>query len=78
MTIQYHRLTRGSPASRPYAADDAGTTRGFASPPKRVVSLLPSVTEVIIGIGASGSLAGVTYDDAEFAGTAGVPIVGGV
>ena len=33
---------------------------GFANPPQRVVSLVPSVTESLIEIGAGESLAGVT------------------
>jgi cobaltochelatase CobN len=57
--------------------DDAGRRLEFASPPARVVSLLPSVTEIIRSLGVSDSLAGVTYDDAGFEGTAGVRLVGG-
>ncbi|MDR3076402.1 MAG: ABC transporter substrate-binding protein, partial [Synergistaceae bacterium] len=57
--------------------DDAGTRHSFDSPPARVVSLLPSVTEVICYIGASDALAGITYHDTNFEGTAGKTVVGG-
>ena len=67
-------------AARPEAAeitDGAGQRHNFAAPPARVVSLLPSVTEIICSVGASGSLAGVTYHDAGLEGTAGLAVVGG-
>jgi adenosylcobinamide amidohydrolase/ABC-type Fe3+-hydroxamate transport system substrate-binding protein len=67
-------------AARPEAAemtDDAGQRHNFAAPPAKVVSLIPSVTEIICEIGASGSLAGVTYHDAGLEGTAGRTVVGG-
>jgi adenosylcobinamide amidohydrolase/ABC-type Fe3+-hydroxamate transport system substrate-binding protein len=57
--------------------DDARHRHIFTAPPSRVVSLLPSVTEVICLMGASDALKGVTYHDTHFAGTAGKTIVGG-
>jgi adenosylcobinamide amidohydrolase/ABC-type Fe3+-hydroxamate transport system substrate-binding protein len=57
--------------------DDAGQKLDFPAPPARVVSVVPSVTEAICFMGASGSLAGVTYQDTDFEGTAGLPVVGG-
>jgi ABC-type Fe3+-hydroxamate transport system substrate-binding protein/adenosylcobinamide amidohydrolase len=57
--------------------DDAGQRLVFSGAPKRVVSLLPSATEVICFINAESSLVGVTYHDTDFPGTAGVPVVGG-
>jgi ABC-type Fe3+-hydroxamate transport system substrate-binding protein/adenosylcobinamide amidohydrolase len=57
--------------------DDAGRELRFDAPPRRVVSLVSSATEIICALGASGSLAGVTYRDAVFEGTAGKSIVGG-
>ena len=41
--------------------DSSGNAIVITSPPKRVVSLVPSVTEVILKIGAEKSLVGTTY-----------------
>ena len=57
--------------------DDARQRHAFAAPPSRVVSLLPSVTELLCFMGASDALEGVTYHDTHFAETAGKTIVGG-
>jgi adenosylcobinamide amidohydrolase/ABC-type Fe3+-hydroxamate transport system substrate-binding protein len=57
--------------------DDAGQIIKFGAPPSRVVSLLPSATEVICAINAHAALAGVTYQDTDFEKTAGIPMVGG-
>ncbi|MDR1472477.1 MAG: adenosylcobinamide amidohydrolase [Synergistaceae bacterium] len=57
--------------------DDAGQLLEFNAPPSRVVSLLPSATEVLCSIGAGDALVGVTYQDAGFEKTAGLQIVGG-
>ena len=40
--------------------DQTGRTLALAAPPRRIVSLVPSVTEVLYAIGAQDSLAGVT------------------
>jgi ABC-type Fe3+-hydroxamate transport system substrate-binding protein/adenosylcobinamide amidohydrolase len=57
--------------------DDSGRRISFASPPERVVSLLPSVTEIICFLGKVDALAGVTYHDTTFEGLPGKKIVGG-
>ena len=57
--------------------DDAGHNLEFKTPPVRVVSLVPSATEVLAAIGASGSLAGRTWHDTHLPGLAGKPVIGG-
>ena len=57
--------------------DDAGQTLEFAAPPARVVSLVPSATEIMAAIGAAGHLAGRTYHDTHFQVLAGKPVIGG-
>ena len=57
--------------------DDAGQHHDYQSPPSRVVSILPSATEIICALDAAQSLAGVTYHDTHLPGVAGLPLVGG-
>lgn len=57
--------------------DDAGQKLNFAKPPARVVSLLPSATEIICALEAGEALAGVTRHDRYQPCLAGLPLVGG-
>ena len=57
--------------------DDLGQRHDFKAPPSKVVSLIPSATEVICALGAESALAGVTYHDEHLPGIAGLPVVGG-
>lgn len=57
--------------------DDAGQNLDFTRPPQRVVSLLPSASEIIAALGAAENIVGVTYHDVDFPQLAGKPIVGG-
>ena len=57
--------------------DDAGQKLEFSSPPERVVSLLPSATEIICAVDAGQALAGVTYHDTHLPCLLGLPQVGG-
>jgi ABC-type Fe3+-hydroxamate transport system substrate-binding protein/adenosylcobinamide amidohydrolase len=57
--------------------DNSGSETTISTQPKRVVSLVPSVTEMIVGIGAGKTIVGNTHHFA-IAGTTGKPtIVGG-
>lgn len=57
--------------------DDAGKTLQFESIPQRVVSLVPSATEIIFGIGGGDSVAGITLHSSSLKGAAAKPVVGG-
>jgi len=57
--------------------DDAGQSLDFAKPPARVVSIVPSATEIMALIGAADNLAGRTYEDTHFPDLAGKPVIGG-
>ncbi len=50
-------LAAGATAST-LLRDDRGTTHRFESPPQRIVSLLPSLTETVCGLGACARLVG--------------------
>ena len=57
--------------------DDAGRSVHLNAPPQRVVSLVPSVTEMIAAIGAEDALVGITYHDTRPAALSRKTIVGG-
>lgn len=57
--------------------DTAGQTHQFDSVPRRVVSIVPSVTEIICNLGAADSLKGVTYHGALPREKSGKTVVGG-
>lgn len=65
-------------AGYPVAVSDPfGATVVFAREPRRVVSLLPSVTEMLLALGRGETLAALTYHDAGLPGLADKPLVGG-
>ncbi len=57
--------------------DDTGRTIHFKASPSRVVSLVPSATEIVFEIGAGNALCGITYHSASLQGAAGKALVGG-
>ncbi len=57
--------------------DAAGDKRILPHPPQRVVSLVPSVTEILLRLGVEGQLVGVTHNSVLPAGVTGKEIVGG-
>jgi len=57
--------------------DDGGKTIEIVKPPERVVSLVPSITEILHKIGASTAVKAITYHDVYPAANAQKQIVGG-
>lgn len=57
--------------------DSSGQKITLTSPPKRVVSLVPAVTEILMRIGASDAVQGITYHSVLPPETTGKEIVGG-
>ena len=58
--------------------DDLGVKHSFAGPPSRLVSLVPSLTETVVKLGAGEKLAGITdYCIHPAIELAGLPRVGG-
>jgi iron complex transport system substrate-binding protein len=58
--------------------DDRGVTVRIAAPPRRVVSLAPSLTEIVFLLGRDGSLVGVTRFCNVPAAASVLPKIGGV
>ena len=57
--------------------DASGTSVVIKTPPSRVVSLVPTITEIIFSIGAGDAVEAITYHSTYPSETAGKPIVGG-
>ena len=57
--------------------DASGRTHRFDQPPANIVSLVPSVTELLFRIGAGDAVAGVTYHDVHPPQAATKTVVGG-
>src|SRR5512141_1830677 len=58
--------------------DDPGVTVRLVAPPRRVVSLAPSLTEIVFLLGRGGSLVGVTRFCNVPSAASGLPKIGGV
>lgn len=57
--------------------DSKGIEHYFKAPPQRVISLVPSATEIIFEIGASAHIIGLTYHDATLYGAEEKALIGG-
>lgn len=57
--------------------DDTGKMLHFDAVPHKVVSLVPSTTEIIFAIGAGDALAGITHHSSSLRGAGNTTIVGG-
>ncbi len=58
--------------------DDRGVTVRLSAPPRRIVSLAPSLTEIVFLLGRGGSLVGVTRFCNVPTAASGLPKIGGV
>ena len=70
-------LVLAVPARAYEVADDRGVVVSMQSPPQRIVSLLPSLTETVCELGACGRLVGVDRYSNWPAGVRSLPQVGG-
>ena len=57
--------------------DASGTSITIKASPSRVVSLVPTITEIIFSIGAGDAVGAITYHSTYPSETAGKPVVGG-
>jgi len=57
--------------------DASGIRVAIKAPPSRVVSLVPTITEIIFSIGAGDAVGAITFHSTYPSETAGKPIVGG-
>jgi iron complex transport system substrate-binding protein len=67
---------RPAPVARDPAVDDFGDTVALSAPPRRIVSLNPTTTELLYAIGAGSRLVGRTTYDRIPAEVAAVPDLG--
>lgn len=64
-------------AARIQVQDSTGETLVFDQPPRRIVSLVPTASEILVTIGAGDRLKGATYHDVTLSGSDQREIVGG-
>nr|WP_321401267.1 helical backbone metal receptor [uncultured Desulfobacter sp.] len=63
--------------ARVQVQDSTGATLVFDQPPQRIVSLVPTASEILVAIGAGDRLKGCTYHDVTLAGSDNRTVVGG-
>ena len=64
-------------AARIQVQDSTGGPLVFDQPPRRIVSLVPMASEILVSIGAGDRLKGTTYHDVTLAGSDNRTVVGG-
>ncbi len=64
-------------AAKVQVTDSTGTVLTFDKPPSRIVSLVPTASEVLVAIGAKNLLKGDTYHDVTLEGSDNREVVGG-
>ncbi|WP_289022244.1 helical backbone metal receptor [Desulfobacter postgatei] len=64
-------------AARIQVLDSTGATLVFDQPPQRIISLVPTASEILLTIGAGNLLKGATYHDVTLSGSDQREIVGG-
>lgn len=77
MCVAGFLLAQGGLAGAAIVVDDSGNTLVIENVPQRVVSLVPSATEIIFAVGAGEKLSGITHHSSALSGAAGKTIVGG-
>ena len=65
-------------AAFPFSFTDSGdNTISIEAPPQRVVSLVPSITEILLRLGAADVVRGITYHSVLPSQSSAIPVVGG-
>src|SRR5262245_5183151 len=59
-SAQLPRVTRGPALTMEPVRDASGAVVSLAAPPRRIVSLIPSITEILFALGVGDAVAGCT------------------
>ena len=77
ITVLVWLTTQTAVAKDRVVTDSTGNLLVFKAPPKKVVSLVPSATEILFEIGAGKAVSGLTFHDATLEGAEGKQVIGG-
>jgi ABC-type Fe3+-hydroxamate transport system substrate-binding protein/adenosylcobinamide amidohydrolase len=75
--VASHPAAASPGAATVTVTDATGRDLTITAPPRRVVSLVPSATEVLFAIGAEAAVVGITHHDGYLPGAAAKAVVGG-